>query len=160
MRRRLTVSMVLMVFGALVLAGLASLSLSVHEASVQTRRELIREAQGLAVSVQHEADAANHAEPAKALRSVLLALRAPLRLEGSAVVAVRPDGTLFDPVSPRVPPALPKGLSQSELQPQALLAGMSVSGSRGGLVYAAVPYRARVQILGSPRDVVQVVVLT
>ncbi|MGH9116105.1 MAG: sensor histidine kinase, partial [Acidimicrobiales bacterium] len=99
-------------------------------------------------------------EPAKALRSVLLALRAPLRLEGSAVVAVRPDGTLFDPVSPRVPPALPKGLSRSELQPQALLAGMSVSGSRGGLVYAAVPYRARVQILGSPRDVVQAVVLT
>jgi two-component system sensor histidine kinase BaeS len=151
--------MVAMVFGALVLAGLASLALAVHDTRNQTRRELVREAQGLAVSVQSEA--AGRPDPATALKSVLLTLRAPLRLEGSAVIGIRPTtGALFDPLTPRSPVALPSGLSASDLQPQQLLAKRTVSGSHGNLVYAAAPYTARIQILGAPRDVVQAVVLT
>ena len=89
MRRRLTAAMVLMVLGALVLSGLASLALAVHNTEIQTRHELVREAQGLATTVQQEADADSRTDPARALRSVLLALKSPLRLDGSAVLAVR-----------------------------------------------------------------------
>jgi two-component system sensor histidine kinase BaeS len=152
--------MVLMVCGALVLAGLASLALEVHNVTAQTRRELIREGQGLAVTVRSQAAAANRTDPARALRTLLVALKSPLRLEGSAVVAVTPQGHVFDPVTPRLPPTLPSGLTSADLQPGALLAGSTVSGSKGGLVYAAVPYQAQVQILGVAQDVVQAVVLT
>lgn len=160
MRRRLTTAMVLMVFGALLLAGLASLALVVHNTAVQTRRELVREAQGLALTVQSQAQAANRADPGRALRNLLLVLKSPLRLEGSAVVAVTPGGALFDPATPRVRPALPSGLDRADLNPPALLAGSTVSGTKGGVVYAAVPYQAEVQINGTPRQVLQVMVLT
>jgi two-component system sensor histidine kinase BaeS len=152
--------MVLMVVGALVLAGLASLALVVHNTGVQTRRELVREAQGLALTVQNQAQTTHPADPALALRNLLLAMKSTLRLEGSAVVAVRPSGAVFDPTAPRVKPTLPGGLAAPDLDPTALLRGSTVSGTKGGLVYAAVPYRAQVQILGAPREVVQVVVLT
>ncbi len=152
--------MVLMVLGALVLSGLASLALAVHNTEIQTRRELVREAQGLATTVQQEADADSRTDPARALRSVLLALKSPLRLDGSAVLAVRPDGELFDPATPRVAAALPAGLTTSDLKPNSLLSLRTVSADKGNLVFAALPYRAEVQILGAPRQVVQVVVLT
>ena len=89
MRRRLTLAMVLMVLGSLILSGLASLALAVRSTRTQTRHELVREAQGLAVSVQQQAESDNHADPAESLRRLLLALKAPLRLDGSAVLAVR-----------------------------------------------------------------------
>jgi signal transduction histidine kinase len=160
MRRRLTVAMVLMVLGSLVLSGLVSLALAVRSSQSQTRHELLREAQGLAVSVQQQAETANPSDPAKSLRALLLALRAPLSLDGSAVLAVRPGGVLFDPATPRLPAQLPTGLQPSDLQPDSLLALTTVSGTRNGLVFAAVPYRAEVNILGVPRQVTQVVVLT
>jgi signal transduction histidine kinase len=160
MRRRLTVAMVLMVLGSLVLSGLVSLALAVRGSQSQTRHELLREAQGLAVGVQQQADSANPSDPAKSLRSLLLALRAPLRLDGSAVLAVRPGGVLFNPATPRLPATLPAGLRLSDLQPDSLLALTTVSGARNGLVFAAVPFRAEVNILGVPRQVTQVVVLT
>ena len=71
-----------------------------------------------------------------------------------------PDGELFDPATPRVRPELPAGLSASDLNPDSLLDMRTVSGVAGGLVYAAVPYQAEVDILGVPRQVDQVVVLT
>jgi signal transduction histidine kinase len=156
-RRRLTIAMVLMVFGALVLAGLASLALVVHNTGVQTRRELVLEGQGLALTVQTQA--ANQVDPGRAMRNLLLVLKSPLRLEGSAVVAVTPGGALFDPATPRVTPTLPSGLDRADLNPPALLAGLTVSGTKGGVVYAAVPYHAEVQINGAPRQVLQVMVL-
>ncbi len=160
MRRRLTLAMVFMVLGSLILSGLASLALAVRSTRAQTRHELVREAQGLAVSVQQQAESDNHADPAASLRRLLLVLKAPLRLDGSAVLAVGPDGELFDPATPRVRPELPAGLSASDLNPDSLLDMRTVSGVAGGLVYAAVPYRAEVDILGVPREVDQVVVLT
>jgi two-component system sensor histidine kinase BaeS len=160
MRRRLTAAMVLMVLGTLVLSGLASLGLAVHDTRVQTRHELVQEAQGLAATVQQEAEADSRTDPARALRTVLLALKSPLRLDGSAVVAVRPNGELFDPATPRAPSPLPTGLSAADLKPGALLSLQTVSGAKGGLLFAAVPYRAQVQIFGAPRQVVQAVVLT
>jgi signal transduction histidine kinase len=152
--------MVLMVFGALVLAGLASLALEVHNVSVQTRRELVREAQGLALTVPNQAATDNKNDPALALRNLLRATTSALRLQGSAVVAVTPRGAFINAATPRVPVTLPNGLTPADLRPTALLAGSTVSGTKGGLVYAAVPYTAQLQVGAVARDVVQVVVLT
>jgi signal transduction histidine kinase len=152
--------MILMVLGTLLLSGLVSLALVVHNTKIQTRNELVREAQGLATTVQQEAESNNRTDPARALRTVLLTLKSPLRLNGSAVLAVGANGQLFDPAMPRVAPTLPPGLTASDLQPASLLSMHTVTGYKGGLVFAAVPYRAEVQILGAPRQVLQVVVLT
>lgn len=160
MRRRLSVAMVLMVLAAVVLSGVFSLGFALHTTAVQTSKELTREAQGLAVSVRQEADSANRSDPARALRNVLIALRSPLRLDGSAVLAVRAGGQLFDPATPRMRPALPAGLRRADLHPATLLRLRPVSGRKGEVVYAAFPYRATIDILGRPRQVVQVVVLT
>jgi len=160
MRRRLTVAMVVMVFGTLVLSGLVSLALAAHSATVQTRHELMNEAEGLAASVTTEARTANRNDPAKALRTLLAGLKSPLRLDGSAVLVVSPDGRFLDPVNPRRTPVLPGGLTAADLPPQTLLDLQPVSGTTGGVVFAAFPYKATVQILGAPRDVVQTVILT
>jgi signal transduction histidine kinase len=161
MRRRLTIAMILMVFTTLILSGLVSLAVAAHNSQVQTRKELVREGQGLAVSVQQEADAG--ADPARALHTLLTALRSPLRLGGSAVLAVRPDGELFDPTAKRplaTPPTLPAGLTQADVKPSALLRIQTVSGTKGNVVFAAVPYQANLLINGVARQVTQVVILT
>ena len=158
MRRRLTVAMVLMVLATLILSGLFSLAFAVHTTSTRTRQELVREARGLAVTVQKEAD--NRSDPARALRTLLIALRSTLRLDGSGVLAVGPDGQLFDPATPRARPVLPAGLTVAELQPARLAAMETVSGAKGGVVYAAVPYRTRIEIFNTPRTVVEVALLT
>lgn len=160
MRRRLTIAMVATVFGTLVLSGLVSLALAAHSATVQTRHELMHEAEGLAASVTSEARTANRADPAKALRNLLAGLKSPLRLDGSTVLVVTPDGRFIDPVNPRHSPVLPGGLTTTDLSPASLLGLKAVSGSKAGVVFAAYPYKATVQILGSPRNVVQVVILT
>ena len=160
MRRRLTVTMVLMVFGALVLAGLASLALAVQQSRSQTRHELVREAQALALSVPGQA--AGKTDPGRALRTLLDAMQKSLRLQGSAVVLVSSTGQLFNAAAPRTALTLPAGLSAGDLQANALLQNRTISGiTGGGLVYAAAPYQAQLQIpaLGT-RDVTQAVVLT
>ena len=152
--------MVLLVLATLVLSGLFSLAFAVHSIGRETQSEVTREAQGLAATVTQEAETANRTDPARALRTLLVALRAPLRLDGSTVVAVRPDGQLFDPITPRAHLALPAGLTAADLRPTALLRLQTVSGQAGGVAFAAAPYRADIQILGTNRQVVQVVVLT
>jgi two-component system sensor histidine kinase BaeS len=149
-----------MVFGALVLSGLASLALAVHQTRVQTQRELVREGTELARTVQDEAQTNNKTDPARALDTLLRDLQSPLRLEDSAVLVVRPNGDLFSPARPRVKASLPSGLSVGEVQPQKLLDLITVSGHSGSLVYAAVPYRAEIQINKVTLDVTQVVILT
>ncbi len=160
MTRRLTAAMVLMVVAALVLSGLVTLYLAARSNATQTRTELVREGVGLAAGVQQEARSSPSGDPAKALRSLLLALRGPFRLDGSAVVAVLADGRVFDPVTPRAKVVLPAGLTVSDLDSTALYNLRTVSGETGGVVFAAVPYDASILILGRTRQVVQAVVLT
>jgi signal transduction histidine kinase len=152
--------MVAMVFGALILSGLASLALAAHSATEQTRKELVREAQGLAVSVSSQAETTNQADPAKALRNLLVALKSTLRLDGSAVLGVRADGRLYNIPLNRQAPALPTGLSAATIDPAALYRLETVSGNRAGLVFAAVPYQAQVLVGEASHSVVLVVVLT
>ena len=92
---------------------------------------------------------------------MLAAMQKSLRLQGSAVVVVSSSGQLFNADAPRTALALPSGLSASTLQPSALLQDRTVSGITSGLVYAAAPFRAELQIpaVGTP-TVTQAVVLT
>jgi signal transduction histidine kinase len=150
--------MVVMVLATLVLSGAVSLLLAQRSTVTQTRRELVREATGLAASVQQQTSAQK--DPATALRRLLIALRPELRLDGSAVVGVASNGTLFGLAPLTRKPSLPAGVDAAMLQPGRLYGLATVSGRTGSLVFAAVPYQARIQILNSPRDVVQAVVIT
>jgi len=164
MRRRLVVAMSLLVLGSLVISGVISLLVVQARIRNQTRVELAREAHSLAQALQAQAVLTNRADPAKALRNILATLTGPLRLDGSAVVGLVQKGNqpvVFDPTHPHSEPALPKGLTLSELDPQALLALKPVSGvAANGLAYAAFPYRRSVLILGKNRYITQAVVLT
>ncbi|MHB1535634.1 MAG: sensor histidine kinase [Acidimicrobiales bacterium] len=160
MRRRITVAMVLMVVATLLFSGVVTLVLAGDQARIQTRRELVREAQSLAVSVRQEATATNRFAPARSLRTILRALKAPLRLQDEAVLAITSAGRLIDPATPVQHPTLPRGITRAELDIAALQAGQSVSGSHGSVVYAAVPDRTEVQIGSVPRQVLLVVILT
>jgi two-component system sensor histidine kinase BaeS len=152
--------MVLMVTAALVLAGAIALVATIAHSRTETRQELVRQAQGLALSVRNEANAANRRDPAASLRTILRSLRAPLRLQGEAVVALHPDGQLFDPANPALRAVLPTGLQPATLDPQALLDGETVSGQYRKGVFAAVPYQASILINGDTQAVNLVVVLT
>ena len=162
MRRRLTVAMVVMVLVTLALSGVVSLYLAQRTTVNQTRHELVQEASGLAASVQQQANGTN--DPAVALRNLLRALKVTLRLDGATVVGVRADGQLIGVAPVSTDPQLPSGLSAAQLLPSDLYQLQTVSGRTGGIgnveVFAAVPYRAALQVGGNARQVVQVVVLT
>ncbi|HMC38061.1 MAG TPA: HAMP domain-containing sensor histidine kinase [Acidimicrobiales bacterium] len=162
MRRRLTVAMVVMVLVTLVLSGVVSLFLAQRTALNQTRRELVQEATALAAEVQQESSTQRN--PALALRRLLAALKPAMRLDGAVVVVVGAAGRLYG-VAPVAPdPVLPSGLTTRDLRPLELYGMHPVSGRSGGfaaaVVYAAVPYRADIQVLGESRQEVQAVVLT
>jgi two-component system sensor histidine kinase BaeS len=158
MRRRLSVAMVVMVLVSLVLSGLVSLFLAQRTTVNQTRRELVQEATGLAASVQQQSSSA------VALRNLLGALQRSLRLDGFAVVGVRADGQLFGVAPFSGHPGLPSGVTAGDLAPTRLYQLQTVSGRTGGvrrsLVFAAVPYPARLQIGRAARTVVLALVLT
>jgi signal transduction histidine kinase len=72
---------------------------------------------------------------------------------------------VFDIDTPLRAPALPSGLTVSDLDPQALLAGRAASGTKGAIVYAAAPFRADVLVGTGARarlvnNLTQVVILT
>jgi signal transduction histidine kinase len=160
-RFRITLAMVLMVLGTLAVSGAVSLVLAARSTINQTRQEMVREAQSFALSFPAEAQ--GHAHPPQALRTILVALRGPLHLQDSAVLVVlarRKGPVLYEPYSRRpLHPALPAGLTASDLDPSALLQLQTVSGRKGAVVYAAAPYRARLRFASRQRDVVQAVVL-
>jgi signal transduction histidine kinase len=160
MRRRITFAMVAMVAGALLLAGVVTFAVTVHAARDTDRRQLASAARGVAVSVQTEAETARPRHPAQALRTILKALKAPLRLQDDAVVAISPSGRLFDPVDIHHAVRLPKGLSRADLDLAALRQLRGVSAETGGLVFAAAPYRVSVAVHGVDEQVIDVVVLS
>jgi two-component system sensor histidine kinase BaeS len=73
-------------------------------------------------------------------------------------------GRVFDIDTPARPPVLPSGLAVADIDPQALLAGRTVSGTRGSIVFAAAPFRADVMVTRSQpvlvRNLAQAVILT
>jgi two-component system sensor histidine kinase BaeS len=162
--------MVAMVAGALIVAGLFTLLLTVVSTRSQTRRDLVRQAASVAQSFQAEGalpanTAGTRSRPGAPLKNLLNALKAPLKLQGEAVLALGPAGRVFDVDRPgKPPPPLPSGLSVADLKTAALLQGQTVSGTKGPIVYAVAPFKADV-LIGSganaqTANLTQAVILT
>ena len=135
MRRRISLTMFAMVVGALLFAGLATLGLTELNSVHETQTELVSEAKKLAQGVQEEVATGRHHESIAVLRSSLSVLKAPLALQGEAVLAVSSSFSLYNLLSPDAP--LPSGLTLSQLDIGDLINGLPVTGHRGRLVYAA-----------------------
>jgi signal transduction histidine kinase len=120
MRRRLMVAFVGLVAGVLVVAGAGSLVLTRNAARNQATQQLVTEAQSLSSEKSVTQSLA-----------VLRVVRHVLRLEDARFVRVDVAGVIVSP--------LPSGLTGANLDPENLLAGQTVSGRSGNLVYAAAP---------------------
>jgi len=120
MTRRLIITMVSVVAGALVLAVAGTTILLRLNAASQTRRELRKEAVAMAQAIES-------LQAPRALQAVGQALR----LQGQQVVRFGPGGRTADP--------LPEGVSLEDLDVARLRAGETVTGRHGTLVYAAAP---------------------
>jgi len=152
--RRITLTMVAVVAGALLVASVFTLLLARRDARRHARDDLVRQAQHLATSIE-DVNRPN----------VLRAVGAALRLEDQAVVTVGPSGPLSGGTGPSGPlsggsgpsgplsgppsgerrPAgvrpgtLPKGVTGRDLDVDRLRRGATVSGAHGALLYAAAP---------------------
>jgi two-component system sensor histidine kinase BaeS len=118
MRRRLTVTMAVLVAGALAVAGLGTLLLLRRSARQDARVDLVNQAQVIAA----QGDLGN-----------LAVFRRALRLEGASVVVVRPNGQLQG--------VLPPGIDPADIDAARLQAGEIVSGGRARLVWVAAPVK-------------------
>jgi signal transduction histidine kinase len=131
MRRRLTVALILLVAGVLLVAGAGSLILTRKAARNQATQQLVTEVQSLTSGTS----------PTQSL-GALRVVRRVLRLEDARFVRIDQAGV----VTSKPPP----GITRAELDPTQLLAGKTVSGRSGNLVFAAAPVtlsdRARVRL--------------
>src|SRR5947209_1981127 len=127
MTRRLTVTMVAVVAGALLVAGFGSLLLIRAQSRRDTVNDLRKQAQGIAQLVD-DIPARNSAA-ATALRQRIL--QRVLKLTDQEVIRYSPAGQTLDP--------LPAGVSASDLDIPKLQQGQTVSGVNGGLAFAAAP---------------------
>jgi signal transduction histidine kinase len=163
-RRRITLTMMAMVVGALVLAGLGTLGLTLLNSTSQTQSELLSEAKQLAQGVQDEISAGKARDSLAVLRTALGVLKSPLQLQGEAVLAVSPDGSLYNLLDPNEPVTLPSGLSAQQVESPALIEYGSVSGHRGRLAWAAYLFSTGVPVGhaghgGNRTDVLNLVVV-
>jgi len=120
MTRRLTLTMVAVVAGALLVAGFGSFGLLALQARNETVRDLRRQAQAFAATVEDVATVRN-----------LRAVGTALKLQGEQVMRFGPGG--------RTPDAPPAGVSVSDIDVARLRAGETVSGVNSGLAFAAAP---------------------
>jgi signal transduction histidine kinase len=133
-RRRLMLAFVGLVAVVLVIAGAGSLILTRNAARNQATTQLVAEVKAL-----------TSAKSGSQSLAVLRAVRKTLRLEDAVFIRVTAFGTI---------PNLPTDLTQSDLNPQGLLNGQTVSGRDGSLVFAASPVqltateRARLKLRG------------
>ncbi|HEX5266131.1 MAG TPA: HAMP domain-containing sensor histidine kinase [Acidimicrobiales bacterium] len=140
MKRRLTVAILGVVIGALAVAGVGSLLLVRRAVVNQTRDRLVTQARVIAGNLDTVLGRTGNA------RNVLKLITDVARLEDTAITVIQPGGQLT-PIVPSAPllgldgtaQPLPSGLSSAELHPAQLLAGRTVTGRQGGLVFAAVP---------------------
>ena len=120
MTRRLTLTMIAVVTGALLVATAGTLVLTRAEARAQSRRELGQQAERLARRIE------------TVQRVGLAAVQVALRLEDGAIVCLGPT------CGPR-PTTIPAGLTEADLDVERLRLGRVVTGTRGDLVFAAAP---------------------
>jgi len=125
-RRRLMLAFVGLVAGVLVIAGAGSIILTHNAARNQATQQLVSEAQSLTAG----------ASQTKRL-ATLGVIRRVLRLEDARFIVISPLGVITT--------AIPPGLTKSDLSSEKLLAGDTVSGQSGGLVFAAAPITLTIQ---------------
>jgi signal transduction histidine kinase len=153
MRRRLSLTMVAMVVAALVFAGLATLGLTVLNSVHQTQAALVLDSKQLEKGFDTEIATNRHHDSLTVLRGVLSVLNTPLKLQGEAVLAVRPDGSFVNLLSPGPTLALPSGLSVSQLEnfefdSPAFETNQPVSGHHGRLAWAELAFSPPVPVIG------------
>src|SRR5437763_7976928 len=129
MTRRLTLTMVAVVAGALLVAGFGSLALIRFQARRDTVRDLRTQAQGAAQLVDEVP--ARNGTGASAVRQRVI--QRVLKLTDQQVVRFGPNGRALD--------ALPSGVSADDLDFSRLSQGQTVSGVNGTLAWAAAPGR-------------------
>lgn len=150
MRRRITLAILAVAVAALAVAGFGTLFLMHRTAVSQARDRLQAQAQAIADNL----DTFLVGRSANARKDVLSIVTKAASLQGTAIAVVEPNGTLtpLEPTQPLLglggsPRPLPSGLSSAELQPAALEANRSVTGTSGALVFAAVPAKLDVESL-------------
>jgi signal transduction histidine kinase len=121
MTRRLTLTMVAVVTGALLVATVATMVVTRIQARDQVRKDLGGQAERLARRIE------------TVQRVGLAAVQVALRLEEGAVVCLGPT------CGPRTGANIPAGLTQDDLGLARLRAGRVVTGTSGDLVFAAAP---------------------
>ncbi len=117
MTRRLTLTMVAVVTGALVVATLGTLFVTRVQSRVQARRDLGGQAQRLATRIE------------TVQRVGLATVRVALRLEDGAILCFGATCS--------APGAIPAGLTQADLRLPRLQSGHLVTGAHGSLAFAA-----------------------
>jgi signal transduction histidine kinase len=127
MTRRLTITMVAVVAGALIVAGLGSLLLIRAQSRRDTVADLQKQAQGIAQLVD-DIPARNTTAAAVLRQRVFQRI---LKLTDQDVIRYTPAGRPLDP--------LPHGVSASDLDFAKLQQGQTVSGVNGALAFAAAP---------------------
>jgi two-component system sensor histidine kinase BaeS len=128
-RRRLTIAIVGVTAAALLAAGVGALLLARRAAVDDARQGLLGQATAIARGTQAaEAARATPGNPGRA--TILPILKRVVRLDGAEVVTI--SGGEFVT-------ALPSGLTAGNLHPNVVSEGVSTSGTKGNLVYAAVP---------------------
>src|SRR5487761_1711339 len=141
MRRRIVLTMLAMVLGALALAGVGTFGLIALDSVQQTKSQLVTEAAQFAQGIIDEVTSGHRHGSVSLLRETISVLKAPLRLQGEALLAVRHDGTLYNLLDPRAKVVLPSGLGPSQLDVTQFIinavAVYKVSGTRGRLAWAA-----------------------
>ena len=119
MTRRLTLTMVAVVTGALLVVTVGTLFVTRLEARNQARRELGQQAERLARRIE------------TVQRVGLAAVQVALRLDGGGIACF---GTGCRPAA-----ALPNGLTEADIDVERLRDGRVVTGTRGPLAFAAAP---------------------
>ncbi len=129
MRRRLTVAIVGVTAAALLAAGVGALLLARRAAVDDARQGLLGQATAISRgTLAAESARATPTSPGRA--TILPILKRVVRLNGAEVVTIS-NGQFTT--------ALPSGLSAGSVHPDQVSQGLSTSGTKGTLVYAAVP---------------------
>src|SRR4051794_4970552 len=129
MTRRLAIAMVVLVAGALFVAGVGSAVLIRYDTRRHARASLVVDARNAASSLDQlgTTPGIRNRRPAAGL----VTLRRARRLTGGELPVLLPRGALSGP--------LPAGVTAADLDTSARASGQIVSGGHGRLVYAAAP---------------------
>ncbi|HEX4539722.1 MAG TPA: HAMP domain-containing sensor histidine kinase [Acidimicrobiales bacterium] len=129
MRRRLTIAIVGVTAAALLAAGVGALLLARRAAVDDARQGLLGQATAIAQGTQ-AAEAARPTPGSPGRATILPILKRVVRLDGAEVVTI--SGGQFVT-------SLPSGLTAGNVHPDEVSQGLSTSGTKGNLVYTAVP---------------------